>query len=283
MAFASYDAIISALANGLGQEAFFAKSCSGLTLVAGKVTSLWTGTGMPAAGVSGGTALTARAVDATTAGALAFKNPAADLYMTGWNVTPNFANGGILLLYDRVHDIATIDCTSTSTQTITMTDFNTTPGRYGATGAGLQMFLEVTTGITGGTNPTVAVTYTDQDGNTAATSQIVTAASSIAQIPHTNSPFLPLAAGDYGIRDIQSIKFEAGGGIHSAGVATLVLARPLAQIPVPGAANNMNERDMVLQIPKLPEIEDSAALAFLYIPTTTTTGVFFGSVQAAEG
>jgi len=277
MSFASYDAIISAVTNGYHQERFFAKSCAGITLAASQISSLWTGSGMPGAGVSGGTALTGRSVSSATAGAMSFTNPASgDLYLTGFSVHPNFSNAGILILYDRVMDIASIDCTTTADQNITT---GTLP-RY-PNGDGIQMFLEVTTTITGGSSPEITITYTDQDGNTGATSgAAVTTATPVARVPHTTLMWLPLASGDSGVRAVTKAKYS--GTVHSAGAMTLVLARPITAIPVP-AVNSMNERDLVLQIPKLPEIEDDAALAFNFLAATTATGVFHGSVQAVSG
>jgi hypothetical protein len=73
-------------------------------------------------------------------------------------------------------------------------------------------------------------------------------------------PFLPLASGDTGIQQFNSVQLSAASG--SASTGALVIVKPLAQITI-GIAALMTEKDLLNQIPSLPQIKDGACLAWL--------------------
>ena len=73
------------------------------------------------------------------------------------------------------------------------------------------------------------------------------------------SPFLPLATGDKGIQSVQTIQFSAA----NTGLSTLILCKPIVQIPLHQAAFYPSGRDFVFNMPTLPIIYDGACLAFL--------------------
>lgn len=273
--FTSYDQIIESLSSlGKGQEIWFSKNTTSHAV--GTLTSMWAYSGLPAAGGYGGTPLTGRACDNTTTGALSFMDAGGSetLHLIGISAMPTVASMGTLILYDRVMDIPSIDATTTSAQSITTASFP----RY-ADGAGLRMFLEVTTALGTGTGAAV-IKYTDQDGNAGVStpSFSTVASSSVNKVAHGPQPWIPLAAGDTGLQAVSEIQFSVA---HSTGALNLVVARPLAMVPVFTAAG-LTERDFVLQMPKLPEIPDGAALAFLLMPGSTATGTVTGTIQAVS-
>lgn len=157
--FSSYDQIIDALTvQGKGQDYFYNKAS--IATAAASFWSLWTAAGQPGAGGFGGTGLAARAVSATTTGALKFTNPTAPdtLHLLALSAASSVA-AGTLLAVDRLLDYPGISCTSTSLQTM---DNTVTIPRY-TTGVGVQMFAEVTTTL-GATPQTLTIAYTDQGG-----------------------------------------------------------------------------------------------------------------------
>jgi hypothetical protein len=160
-----------------------------------------------------------------------------------------------------------ISATTNSLQTLT----GTPTLRY-ANGAGVQMYVVITTS-TGSTAPTTAVSYTNQDGisGQALSSNPVGLASSAP--PHIYNgpllggggnrfPFLPLAAGDYGVQNVASFQLSAA---HSAGVLALVLARPIATLCSPALISWMR-RDYVMGMSLLPRIHEDACLTMLTGP-----------------
>jgi hypothetical protein len=72
------------------------------------------------------------------------------------------------------------------------------------------------------------------------------------------SPFVPMAAGDVGIKRINSYTLASG----TTGTVAFVLVKPLAVIPLL-AANTASERDFLSQLPSLPRIQDDACLGFI--------------------
>ena len=95
-------------------------------------------------------------------------------------------------------------------------------------------------------------------------------------MPHSGNaatrygPFLPLAAGDYGIRDLESFTLSGGTPYTGSGVLVLHLVKPLWSLPIV-ASGMYTERDFVNQLPSLPKIPDGAHLKFLLFQTGATT------------
>jgi hypothetical protein len=73
-------------------------------------------------------------------------------------------------------------------------------------------------------------------------------------------PFLPLAPGEAGVADIDSALFSAASA--GAGFVNIVLCKPLATIPLT-AAFYASERDLLNQLPSLPQVKDGACLGFI--------------------
>jgi hypothetical protein len=138
--------------------------------------------------------------------------------------------------------------------------------RY-TSGAGVMAFLEITA-TAGATAHNIAMSYTNQAATSGRALGATTACTASAIVPHiTHSgtaannygPFLPLAAGDTGVRSVQSVTISAASG---AGTAALVLAKPLAKMPIT-TVSVAGGRDFLFNMPSLPQIQDGACLAAL--------------------
>jgi hypothetical protein len=197
----------------------------------------------------------------------------------------------ILMCVDQVGyvPITSTDVTGTGSRTVTMTAL--TSGSRWPDGKGLRAYFSTETAPTGGGPNLTAFTYTDQDGNTGVSMGVTVgfAATPVAgQVPHSGNaatrygPFLPLAVGDYGIRDIEAFTLSGGTAYTGSGALVLHLVRPLWQVPIP-ASGIMTERDFVNMIPSLPKIPDAACLRFLLFQTGATTTTSPIVVQADYG
>lgn len=164
-----------------------------------------------------------------------------------------------------------------------------TPTLRYTNGVGVRAALVVVT-TTGATAHNLSMSYTDQDGNTGNSLPVTVSCTASAITPHiTHSgtaannygPFLPLANGDYGIRNVASVQLSAASG---AGTAALVLYKPIMTIPLV-TASVASERDFVNQVPSLPEIKDDACLTWLLF-TGAAVGAstnFYGALEMGWG
>lgn len=138
--------------------------------------------------------------------------------------------------------------------------------------AGLEIWAETVTAATG--NQTWNVTYTDQDGNTGAT----TGAVGIGAAPTVGRCWqLPLAAGDSGVQTITNV----AGGTGSAGTANIMVLRPLARIYIPVANQVVIYNFTDLGLPEL--FNDSALYALYMAPSGTSSGQPWLELQLANG
>lgn len=144
-------------------------------------------------------------------------------------------------------------------------------------GKGVRAYYSL--GVAPGANAqTFTMAYTNQadaSGRAPGATVANTASAIVSHLHHSGvaannfGPFLPLAAGDTGIKSVQSVTLSAASA--SAGELNLFLCRPIATIPVT-TAFVAAERDFFNQLPSLPRIYDGACLGFL---------VFSGGVIAA--
>lgn len=105
---------------------------------------------------------------------------------------------------------------------------------------------------------------------------IANTASSIAgHILHSGAaannvgPFLPLLAGDVGMVKAENVTLSAASA--AAGAFNLVLCKPLIEVPLP-VGFVMTERDLLNQLPSLPQLKDGACLGYI---------LFLGAITAA--
>lgn len=171
-----------------------------------------------------------------------------------------------------------VDMSTTDAQPMTQVD---TIPRY-ADGAGVQIMAVLVASQIGGTS--FFVTYTNSAGETGRTSATVTCNTQtvngtiVSTAPATAGcagPFLPLQAGDTGVRSIESCTFLTG----DVGLITLVLVKPLASFSIYDITGPA-ERDMILDGVQLPVIKDDAYLNLICYPRgTLASAQIMGTIE----
>lgn len=147
------------------------------------------------------------------------------LYLTnaGFALAQSVAsNTSIVMVVDLLVAAGNINAATATSQTI-----NTTALPRWTTGEGLCMTLEVTTNLVGGTAPTIALTYTDQAGNTANSTgaiAITTGAQSPRLLPIQDGPMIRLASPDNGVRQVESCIIT---GTITSGALAAVIYKPI--------------------------------------------------------
>jgi len=164
-----------------------------------------------------------------------------------------------------------ITYTDAGSGTNTMT---VTPNRY-ADGAGLRAYVVLTVQSGNSTNtPVMTMTYYNQTGaekTMGATVNFTAGGTNIPQVgkilhsgvaANNYGFFLPLAAGDTGIRGIKTLQFTTAYATATTLTAAVVIVKPICTIPIV-AASVAAERNLMTQLPSLPRIYDHACLNFL--------------------
>lgn len=293
MAWTSVDDMISEISAGKFTRADWNKITGAAAYTAGRWYDLSALGGTPIANAWAGTSLTWRACDESTGNGTQIFG-----IRHGGDVTPDSkrllnasalsavatAVPSQLMLVDMCGYWPGISMNSSSLQSL-----SGTPSLRYTNGVGVRAALVITT-TSGATAHNLSMSYTDQDGNTGNTMPVTVSCTASAITPHiTHSgtaannygPFLPLASGDYGIRNVASVQLSAASG---AGTAALVLYKPIMTIPLV-TASVASERDFVNQIPSLPEIKDGACLTWLYFAgaaTAANTNIY-GALEMGWG
>lgn len=184
------------------------------------------------------------------------------------------ANGApqTLMLCDYLLYYPFIDMDSTDPQELTNA---VTLPRY-TTGQGVQAFLVAQGAYTGGADFTIS--YTNQSGTPGQTSVSTRSnsagiagslvSSGATAVALARGPFIPLQAGDTGVRSVESITFASPNG----GIAALVLCRPLATTRIREITAPV-ECDFTTEITSLPSVVDGAYLNFLTLPNASLSAV----------
>lgn len=288
MGFSSQDDLIASITvDGQAGRIDYQKTTA-VAGVAGTWTDLGTATGSTPVDAYAGTSLTFVATDDTYSGGAVYHGgdvSTATKHFLNASASVFAAAGApwILLCVDQVGyvPITTTDVTGTGSRTVTMTPISNTAAKVDrwANGAGLRAYFSTEVAPTAGGPNLTTFTYTNQAGTTGKTlgATVGFAATPVTgMIPHSGNaatrygPFLPLAAGDSGIRDIENFTLSGGTAYTGSGQLVLHLVRPLWQIPIP-ASGILTERDFVNQLPSLPKIPDGACLRFLLFQTGATT------------
>lgn len=177
--------------------------------------------------------------------------------------------------------------TGTHTMTVQMP-------RY-ADGVGCEAFFVVQTQPTAGGPNLSASSYTNTAGTAGRAFQGsptmgATADAYATRILHSGNaagrygPFLPRHGGDTGIKSIESFTWSGGTAYTGSGVVALCIACPLADIVIP-VTGMWSERDLVNQLPSLPQVMDGACLGWMLFSTgaTTTNSPFNSAIDFGWG
>ncbi len=285
MAIGSLNALIAAISAGKRWRTDFNKITGAAAYTAGRAYDMTALNGHPVANAWAGTALNFVECDeAAGNGTQIFGirhggNVSADIkHLLNMGAITTAATGipSTLLLVDIEGYWPGISNNTTSPQSLVGT-----PTLRATNGEGLRLYW-VQTAAAGATAQNIALSYTDQggtDGNTLPVTVAMTASAIVGHISHAGTaannytPFLPLASGDYGVRNVASVTFSAA----NTGTGALVLAKPIMEIPL-GIVSLYHNKDMLSQTPSLPVIPDGACLGFILIAggavaaATTFTG-----------
>ena len=189
--------------------------------------------------------------------------------------------------------LTTTNVSTTGAKTITMTPISNTAAnvdRY-ANGEGLRAFV-ASYATMGANAPTMVMTYTNSAGTPGKTTTagcVSTAAAPSGIILNSGNaankygPFLNLAAGDTGIKDIESLTW--GGTAHASGSVFIGLCKPLCMpIPVP-ATGLYTMVDFVNTLPSLPRLRNGQCIQFLIFATgaTTSGGTLYANFDYGYG
>ena len=275
--FASYDQIINALTvNGKGEFPTFEKQS--ITTVAGGRYSFGYVAGNPGA-LTFGTALTATTVSQAVAGALVpFTDPTAPatkhLLSAGFMST---VAAGTYMLYDclaRYPLNGTVVSGTFTSVTLPTRDNNGLSDGVGV--MAMVLNASATASIAGN----LTLTYTNSAGVAGRTTgAIPLIAGAQHRILHdTNGFFMPLQAGDVGIRSIQSYTLSAS--ITSPQIE-IQLVRRLGIVPV-GVAGQYTARNFVTDMPSMPKLFAGSALMTALLASTTSSGIMNGDTQYGE-
>lgn len=180
----------------------------------------------------------------------------------------NFA-ASTLTLCDYLMFYPQVDMDSVDTQ---FTDNTLTLPRY-TSGEGVRMFVVAQYPYIG--NVTFSVTYTNSDGISGRTTgQVRTnTATFIASFIHSGSAtnsygaFLPLQAGDKGVRSVQNITFNSPNG----GLGAIVLVKPIYNTIIRESQSPV-EANCFKDSALLPKIEQGAYLNIICLPSANISG-----------
>ena len=292
MAIQSIDNLMASLSGG--KRAYFPwnKITGGSAYTAGRVYDFSSLAGSPVANAWAGTALNwVTCTETTGNGTQIFGIPhggnvSADIkHLLNFGAITTAATGvpGTLTLVDLQGYWPGISNNTISAQTLV----GTPTLRY-ANGAGCRLY-QVQTAVAGATAQNLALSYTDQSGNTGNALPVtvsMTASAIVGQISHSGvaannyGPFLPLANGDSGVQNVATVTMSAA----NTGTFALCLAKPLAQITL-GVASVYHKEETLNAMPSLPEIKDGACLVWLYTAGAATgaSTTFMGHTEFVWG
>ena len=237
--------------------------------------------GYPGAFAPGTPGLAGRTINGTTEGGVPrFVNPT-----TGLSYLQNFTASGSVAhameLYDLLWINTGIVVTTTTAQTINSVAFPARDQLGEINGRGCRVGLLVTTATTNaGAIANSTISYTNSDG-TAGRTATLTAVTGL-QIPATavlgTIVWFSLAAGDGGVRSIQSITL---GTSLVAGAVSLIVARKIDAAStmianLPGKGVDAKGRG------KGPRLYNGTAFFLAYLATSTTTTQAQATLQVEE-
>jgi hypothetical protein len=196
------------------------------------------------------------------------------IYLAGMDAT-QAANVGGVMLCDRLWHNSGLTVTTTTAQSITFSGLPARDSNGTTNGVGVMLGIEVTT-TTGnaGAITNMTASYTDS-GGTAANTATVTSYPAGA-VAGTFVPF-NLAAGDVGVRSVESVTF---GTSLVSGAVSMVCYRVIAVIPTTTA--NLTQRQSWSTL-GLPIMYNNSVPWMVYILSGTAGGQVVSNITYAQG
>lgn len=268
MAITTLDGVIA----GCQKPQFFFKALSG-TLVAGRPYSPFYTAGVPGAAVAPTPGISGAALTSYL-GQLPFTNPGSGTSYLARFVGLSSAQPGQLILADRLWHNSGITITSTTAQTVNSVAFPARDQDGSTDGKGVLLGVEVST-ATGTGTPTITVDYTNSAGTASRTGTNIIATNNSSPI----GTFYPigLAAGDVGVRSVQSLTLSA---TWTSGTIHLVAYRILSVIPL-GSGAISTAVDVVTG--GMPQMFNNTVPFVMFVPITTSSTSLQGSMTVTQG
>lgn len=243
---------------------------------AGVLHSHHAASGFPGAWTPGTPGLTGATLSNADGGCLPFTNAATGgIFLTGFTGSMSVAGG--IWLVDLLWYGSGLVLTTTTAQTVNSVALPARDLNGSTNGEGVAFGLLVTTATTNaGAVTNTTASYTDSDGNAGATATI--ASFPATAVAGTVVPF-QLAAGDKGVRSIQSVTLGTSYAPSGSPVVLIVAFRRIAYIPVPVA--NTGQSAMFDGNPGV-RLFDGSCLHLWQLPTATTATTVQGVVTMAE-
>jgi len=212
-------------------------------------------------------------------GQLPFTNP-----VSGNSYIARFSGNssvlGTLILVDRLWHNSGISVTTTTAQTINSVPWPARDRDGTTNGVDVLIGLEVRTATTNAAaNTTMTISYTDELNNAGAVGTVGAVAPASFPATAVIGTFQPfaLAAGDYGVRSVQSITLAVSLG---AGAVHLVAYRVLARIPIT-LANVEFAVDALTS--GFPRLYNNTVPQLIFLPAATTAPVLQGQLIVSQG
>lgn len=237
--------------------------------------SSWSYGSVPAAG-AGGPSNTTNGIVPTvsTTGAMALPLTSDKIYLVGADIAQLGTTAGSALA--QLHDVLFICGSYNSIATTGLTSQPSFSSRLmNGSYAGLQMWMETNSGVSGGYAATI--TYTNESGTTGRTTS-VTSTTNPNTLAGQLTP-IPLASGDCGVQTIEQVQITGTGTIAGNGVNFLI-TRPIRyfRAPVPGK-NYVTPMDTS----GLREIHPSSCLVLFARTSTANASTFPLELDLASG
>lgn len=273
--YTNMDALIAARTGGKGQDLLFQKVGVASNAI-GNSNELWTRGNQPAAGAAGAAAPGGTATTGSTAGAWGYQNPAntnTGHYLGGW-VTGGTAANSLLIIDQLLRVAKTMNSTATESVTGTFSRYqNASATAPDYAGGNFCFPANPTTVLAATAHNWTVCQYTDQAGNTAQSFASVAGVSAcvVGGIDlAVGNWFLPLAAGDVGVKALTQMQCSA---LVATGTIDFVVAHPIAMLPVWVANQACMVDALTTAIDQLTNVYDNACITGLELvkPATTAT------------
>lgn len=280
---------LSGVISGLQPPTYFAKGTpGGSALPVGAIKTSFYATGFPVAATAPTVSTTAGMVSGTAltskTGQIPFNNPASgNSYLAAARSSGTITAGNWLILIDRLWEsgssgTALLDRTVTTAQAVDSVTWPARDANGSTNGEGVYIAIEITTTMGTGT-PGVTMSYTNSGGTSGKTSPQMIMTPATASSSPASLYVMALAAGDTGVRSIQTITFSATWG--TAGVLNLIAFRPIAMIPVSDASKLYGAEDaFTLGMPRL--FDNSVLQLCQYVGSTSGTPIS-GEIGITQG
>lgn len=270
MSIASLDAALA----GMRPPQIISKAVTA-TLVAGRPASLWSLAGAPGAGAFDSTlnGVALSSSSSLVAGQIPHVDPGSgNSYLARLQAAAT--QPGTLLLLDRLWHNGGYTITSTSAQNSTTPTWPARDNSGATSGDGVLLAAEISA-ATGAGTPTITCSYTNQAGTSGKTGTniLATAASSAIGAVH----FIGLAAGDTGVRSLQSMTLSA---TWTSGTINMVAYRLLAALELPNGGVS-NAIDALTG--GFPRLYNGVVPWLVFIPSITTASNISGSYTETQG